>query len=553
MSNIKMKSTCFVLSVIAFLFGALLSADGPKFYSDDPIWNVPDSQNVTDVIPSDIDLIYDLAENMFSRPGDKATNVRAQNVNTVDEVPDSSWFTNRIGMKQLTPEEVAKGPDTTDGPADGDWTVIAAKNDGVSPGFTVKDTTGKVWFIKFDPPGYPAMATGTEVVVTKLFWALGYNVPENHIAKLHPKNLVIGEEAKVKTPSGKKRPMRQSDIKAILRQVEISSDGTYRVHASLALPGKVLGGIRFYGTRPDDPNDVVPHEHRRELRGYRVFAAWFNHVDSKAINAMDTLVTENGKSFVRHHLIDFSSTLGSGSIYPHAYWEGYEYLFEGGGPVGKDIISLGFRVEPWRTLKFYESPSIGRMQMDNTKWDPESWVPRVPNAAFLRARDDDKFWAACKAMAITDDMIRAVVKTGQFNDPKSEEYLANALIQRRNAIGGRYLTAINPVVEPIMDSSGMLTFKNAAVDAGAAKEPQSYQVVWYRFDNISKQSTKIGGKVGSAGRFEAPPGLPTESGSFLKVEIGANEGEHPSWQNPVTAYFRLDDRGWTLVGFERMS
>ena len=39
----------------------------------------------------------------------------------------------------------------------------------------------------------------------------------------------------------------------------------------------------------------MPHEDRRELRGYGVFAAWLNHVDAKAINSLDTLVTdENG-------------------------------------------------------------------------------------------------------------------------------------------------------------------------------------------------------------------------------------------------------------------
>ena len=67
---------------------------------------------------------------------------RAKNVNTVDEVPDSSWYTNRAGSRPLTPEDVAKGPDTTDGPAAGTWTVTSSKSDGVTPGFTIKDANG---------------------------------------------------------------------------------------------------------------------------------------------------------------------------------------------------------------------------------------------------------------------------------------------------------------------------------------------------------------------------------------------------------------------------
>ena len=47
----------------------------------------------------EIDLFIDLATNLFGHPGDKATNVRAKSINTIDEVPDSNWFTNRILAK----------------------------------------------------------------------------------------------------------------------------------------------------------------------------------------------------------------------------------------------------------------------------------------------------------------------------------------------------------------------------------------------------------------------------------------------------------------------
>ena len=376
--------------LILFTFGSAIAA--PKFYPDDPIQIAPDTQDASNVQPWDINLFFDLSMNLFTHPGDSTPNVRAQSINTIDEVPDSSWYTNRKG---LTPEMVTKAVDTADGLAPGKWIIIASKSDGISPGFTIKDTTGQVWFIKFDAPGYPTMATGTEVAVSKLFWALGFNVPEYHISRLDPANLEIAEGTNIKS-SGRKREMNAEDLKRLLKLVEKDPDGSYRIIASKALEGKILGGFKLDGTRPDDPNDVVLHEHRRELRGYLVFAAWLNHVDCKAIQSMDTLVKQDGKSYVKHHLLDFSSALGSGSIHAHEPWEGYENIYEGGGYIAGDIPTLGFRVEHWRTVDNYKSDAVGIMPKNNDEWNPEEWKPRASNGAFYRARPDDKFWAATK-------------------------------------------------------------------------------------------------------------------------------------------------------------
>src|SRR5687768_13907580 len=173
---------------VGVALAAVLSAgaNGARFFPDDPVPMIVDSEDASGVREREIDLVYDTLENSFSRPGDRTPNVRAQNVNTIDEIPDSNWFANRLGVVPVTVDDVVKGPGTGAGPAPGGWTVIAAKNDGVMPGFTVRDSAGDVWFLKFDPPGYPAMATGTEVVVARLFWALGFYVPETHIATLRP-------------------------------------------------------------------------------------------------------------------------------------------------------------------------------------------------------------------------------------------------------------------------------------------------------------------------------------------------------------------------------
>ena len=207
----------------------------------------------------------------------------------------------------------------------------------------------------------------------------------------------------------------------------------------------MLGGFRYYGTRPDDPNDVVPHEHRRELRALKVFGAWTNLVDMKAGNTLDTLITADGRGVVRHYLQDVGSTFGSAA--PTARTtirEGWEYLYEG-GLVWKRLVTLGFFISPWQTVDYTENPAIGRFE--GTRFDPTTWKPRVPTAAFLRARPDDDFWAARRVMAFSDEMIRAVAKTGSYSDPAAEKLLADVLIQRRDRIGQAFLPAVNPVVD----------------------------------------------------------------------------------------------------------
>ena len=49
-----------------------------------------------------------------------------------------------------------------------------------------------------------------------------------------------------------------------------------------------LRSLRWYETRSDDPNDVIPHEDRREQRGLRLIAAWLNHDDTRAQNTVDS-------------------------------------------------------------------------------------------------------------------------------------------------------------------------------------------------------------------------------------------------------------------------
>jgi len=112
------------------------SRKAPKFYDDDPLMRVVDTQDAAKVQPRQISLMLDAAINLFGRPGLQDVG-RAENVNTIDEVPDSNWFTNRAGTRPFTPDEMYRGPSDDAGPAPGQWTV-SRKSNGVSPGFTIR-------------------------------------------------------------------------------------------------------------------------------------------------------------------------------------------------------------------------------------------------------------------------------------------------------------------------------------------------------------------------------------------------------------------------------
>jgi hypothetical protein len=520
---------------------------GPKFYPDDPLAVEPETQDASKVSPWKIDLMYDLVLNQFARPGLPAGS-RAQNVNTVDEVPDSSWFTNRVLARPVSIEETVRGAATSGGPVPGPWVVIAAKTEGAAPGFTIRDSAGVTWFLAFDPKSNPEGATGAAAVASRIFWTLGYYQAEYYIAELHPASLTVDADATFRPPSGRERKMTLKDIQPVLRRVARKTDGSYRVLASRLLPGRVLGGFKYYGTRSDDPNDIVPHENRRELRALKVFGAWTNLVDMKALNTMDTLITENGQGRVRHYLLDVGSTFGIGANGPREWTEGHEYLFEGDKTL-KRMASLGFYIQPWQTTPYKEYPSIGRFEGDH--FDPLAWKTRVPASAVERAREDDLFWASRRVMAFSDEMIRAVVKTGQYSDPEAEKHLADVLIKRRNKIGECYFTRMNPLVDFSLTASH-LKFRNEAVKTGVAVAPSSYAGAWFTFDNSTGATQGLGETSASDEQLPVPASLRPVEGSFILAEVRAAASPHPAWTKPVKVYFKRLKDSWKLVGVERM-
>src|SRR5262249_43350800 len=100
---------------------------------------------------------------------------RALGVNAVDEVPSSTWFTNRLGVRDLTIDEPTNGPPTPDSPEPPKpWTIKSAKPGGGDVGFVVEDARGEKFLLKFDAPGYEEQETATHIIVGKILWACGF-------------------------------------------------------------------------------------------------------------------------------------------------------------------------------------------------------------------------------------------------------------------------------------------------------------------------------------------------------------------------------------------
>ncbi len=548
--RVRRRAMTFAATVAAIALAFPLSANLTvrKFYPDDPIWTYPAPRNVESAAFRKLSdyyefLVYPLAppgqlNGRKPKGGGKPVYYRARAVNTLGEVPASTWYENRNYFHPMSKEQIQAGPGNRKPPSpNGKWSVIAAKNEGVTPGFTIRDEAGHTYLLKFDPLDHAEMATAADTIGSKLFYALGYFVPENYIVHFHREQLVVDPKAKLKGPDGKSRGMSSRDVTSILLKVPRLPDGRYRGSASFYIPGKPLGPHRYFGTRRDDPNDVDPHEHRRDQRGLWVSCAWLGHDDSRDLNTHDSLVSENGVQFIRHYLIDFGSTLGSASERPNSPRSG-NYLFSW-DQVAAQVFTFGLNVPKWARAKYPHYPSVGLFEWKT--FNPETWRPEYINPAFHNALPDDTFWAAKQVMAVTDDQIRWAVDTGEYSDDAARDWVVECLIQRRNKIGKAFFAKVLPLDRFRVDGD-TLAFDDLGVKHGFYPA-RAYQAAWSAFDSQSGATRPLPGSNGLA--------LPAaaQSASAGEYFVARLVGDNPEKDIQVT--IRREPSAWKVVGIER--
>jgi len=527
------------------------------------VWHDDDRHDIAEPKGRDPDLVWTGIEDTAFQPIGRLTHpgrlVRrigtafggdhvpaAANVNALDEAPNSSWFTNRIGVFPMTPDEAARGP--ADGaPPDrsAPWTVVRAKTEGVTPGFSIRDAKGVVYFIKFDPPGDLGTASGAAVISQRIFHAAGYNVPDDGVTTFRRDELVLGDNVKITLPDGTKRAMTEADLEAILARLDQNADGSWRAITSRLLTGKPIGPFDYRGRRKDDPNDRINHEDRRELRGLRLISAWLNHFDTKQQNSLDMFVEEGGRHSVRHHLIDFASTLGSGASGPSARY-GYEYSLDPPAIAGR-ILALGLHEDAWRRVRRPTGlDEIGYFVSD--PFDPIEFKPLQPNPAFANLTDRDSYWAAKIVSAFSDAHLEAIVARAEYQNPEAARTMTRLLAARRDKVAQYAFDRVPPLDFFVIDSSGVLAFHDLGAERGIYPSARNrYRVRataagadrgtgrWSAWVESETPMTRLNSGEFREALGEPRLGRPDEHRPpFLALECEVDRGA--GWSRPVTVY-----------------
>ncbi len=560
----------FRLAVLLFVLVPLASSGQGRWkYSLEPPLTVDfDMEDIPEpkerVRSTYYDFLYATFGSQIKQGFDLPRNVRklsgkpkeAYNVDPFGEVPDSSWFTNRNAKRPLTLAEIQRGPNRGTGPAAGLWTVIQAKTEGISPGFLIRDSMGDIYQLKFDPPDYPEMATAAEVIASKLYYAAGYNVKENYIVLFARDRLTLDAKATTKDRYGRTRPMTHDDLEAILSRVARRSDGRYRAVAGKFLDGIAKGPFSFEGVREDDPNDWIPHEHRRDLRGLRVFCSWVNENDFREGNTLDMYVEEDGRRFLRHYLIDLGSSLGSDTTHPNIDRIGNEYILDA-GEIAKSVFSLGLYRRPWKGSSQRGShPNVGFLEAEI--FEPARWKPNYPVLPFENMTRQDAFWGTKLVLSFTDEQIRAAVKSGEFSDPGATELLTRVLIERRDKIGRYWLSQVNPLdgfaIETDAQGYPQLRFVDLFVQHGFASAGERSYEFTICAEGAPNQVLARGvvQEPRIALRLPAEPSQPSRPEEVFQVSIRTVESNGKRPGGAIRVYLlRRAGKDFALAGVER--
>ncbi len=319
-----------------------------------------------------------------------APHPEATNLDDDGRVRPGSFFTGR-SPASMTAAEIARGGCTPEGAPVMPMTVSPKVKRGTTRGFWATDARGRSYLVKLDPPEHPGLSTSAEIVGQRIYYAMGYHVPQVVLVSL----------------SVTDRP---------------EFDGL-RATASPTIAGEILGTFKFADVK-----------NRREMRALKLVSAWVNNPD---ILDHNTLVSWH-KGRATFWLLDFNGSLGCRGPGPKTPRCGWEHVFTLGGGLA-EALTLGHRPVPWRRDMPVHSPGVGRF---DDRVDMDHGTTYYPNPAFKLISDADARWAARRLAGFSDEKIDAVVAAAGYPDPADARYVAETLKARRDHLLAEWLSSV---------------------------------------------------------------------------------------------------------------
>ncbi len=516
--------------------------------------------------PYDAPTDWDGGDNLFFRPLSETlgivTSGESVNVNSVDEVPDSAWFTNRLGVRPMSLEElrlneckkeVLLDPDHT---PEGAWLIDQGKTSGSTPGFRITVPGKGKFLVKVEATGLPERQVAATAIGEAVYYAVGYNATCEQALWVRPSIFTL--KAGLKAAHGNFGDYYDFDKKALddLFAKSNKHRGLLRISASAWVPGYILQQFRYEGVRGDDPNDVIAHQDRRELRGARLLTAWIDHFDAREGNSLDTWFTEiKGGSpdaspgHVVHLQMGTSAALGSVWDWdPISRRLGYAYVVDW-GDIAADFFTLGATTRIWEQIQ--KVPGHEMFGYFNVKdFDPEQWKNEYPNAAFSRMTERDGAWMARILAHFTPPMVRTLVEMAKLDDPANSDYLQSVLDGRLAKILDRYLTRVSPIAQVRVEGPSRLCGVDLAEWRGL-RDPWAFR---YQARLLSGSWLSVERQPGAEicvtlPHVAADGGAPDDApGRYVRVRIQDGVATGPL----VAHLYDLGPvRGYRLAGLER--
>jgi hypothetical protein len=450
----------WALALVAIAGGC---AGEPRFADRAVLWQDPDAAPIP-VPPEHLEhgttRFASGAEDGVFRPADRFFSadygLEATNVNAVDDVPESTWYKDprrdpddpSRPPRSLSAAEVERGL-TTDEPARPPFRITRALSGGSAAGFVVEDALGRRYALKFDPEDHLGLNTGTDAVCTRLAWVAGWKVPADEVIAVTRADLTIAPDAVMINSWGRKIPFNKGDLDATLWHTAHNRDGSYRAVTSRWVGGHVLGPYKFMGRDRHDKNDRYDHENRRDLRGFGVWAAWVDDVDTMEPNTLDTYVGEAGRGHVEHYQLDVGGSFGAFSNKPSEYWMGDQSYWQFGSLIAS-LGTLGAVPHRWenprwqkRRLELLEQyPEFGAYSAEH--FAPRKWRAIVEVPAFARMTERDRYWGSRQVAAFTNDELRGAVAAGHYR-PEAADYLVETLSRRRDIVARDGFSRVAPL------------------------------------------------------------------------------------------------------------